>query len=58
MADRLIRALAASGTLRIFAIEGTELVREARRVHALSRVATAALGRQLLMTAMLTPGVW
>lgn len=54
MADRLIRALAASGTLRIFAIEGTELVREARRVHALSRVATAALGRQLLMTAMLT----
>lgn len=54
MADRLIRALAANGTLRIFVIEGTELVQEARRVHSLSRVATAALGRQLLMTAMLT----
>lgn len=54
MADRLIRALAADGTLRIFIIEGTELVQEARRVHALSRVATAALGRQLMMTAMLT----
>lgn len=54
MADRLIRALAADGTLRICLIEGTVLVREARRIHALSRVASAALGRQLLMTAMLT----
>lgn len=52
-ADRLIQCVAADGMVRIALIEGTQLVREARRVHALSRVATAALGRQLMMTAIM-----
>lgn len=51
--DRLIHCLAADGLVRIALIEGTNLVREARRLHKLSRVATAALGRQLMMTAMM-----
>lgn len=51
--DRLIRILAADGAVQITAIQGTELVEEARRIHNLSRVATAALGRQLMMTAMM-----
>ena len=54
MADALIRALAADGTLRISLIDGAELVREARRIHGLSRVSAVALGRLLLMTAILT----
>ena len=51
--DRLIQCVAADGMLRILLIDGTELTREAQRLHALSRVATAALGRQLMMTAMM-----
>ena len=51
--DRLIQCVAADGMLRIMLIDGTELVREAQRLHALSRVASAALGRQLMMTAMM-----
>ncbi len=39
--------------VRIVFIDGTRLVAEARRVHGLSRVATAALGRQLMMTAVM-----
>lgn len=49
----MIQCLAADGMIRIAAIDGTNLVREARRVHKLSRVATAALGRQLMMTAIM-----
>lgn len=51
--DRLMHCLAADGLVRIALIDGTNLVREARRLHKLSRVATAALGRQLMMTAMM-----
>lgn len=51
--DRLIQCVAADGMVRVALIDGTELVREARRVHGLSRVATAALGRQLMMTAIM-----
>lgn len=51
--DRLIQCIAAEGTVRIAFLEGTRLVREARRIHNLSRVATAALGRQLMMTAIM-----
>ncbi|MDO4571973.1 MAG: Hsp33 family molecular chaperone HslO, partial [Clostridia bacterium] len=53
MADRLIKALAAEGMLRVTLIDGTLAVREARRMQGLSRVASAALGRQLLMTLIL-----
>ncbi len=51
--DRLLQCVAADGMLRIMVVRGTELTREAQRLHALSRVATAALGRQLMMTAMM-----
>lgn len=51
--DQLIQCVAAEGMFRVTLITGTELVREARRIHGLSRVATAALGRQLMMTAMM-----
>ncbi len=54
MSDSIVKAIAADGMLSISVIEGTELVRAAQRVHTLSRVATAALGRQLLMTALMT----
>ena len=51
--DRLIQCVAADGMVRVSFIFGTNLVKEARRVHGLSRVATAALGRQLMMTAIM-----
>ncbi len=52
-ADRLLNCMAAEGMLRIVLIRGTKFVREARRIHSLSRTATAAAGRQLMMTAMM-----
>lgn len=51
--DILFHALSASGSVKIVAVSGRTLVEEARNVHSLSRVATAALGRQLLMTAIM-----
>ena len=51
--DRLIQCVAADGMVRIAFIDGTHLVHEAQRVHRLSRVATAALGRQLMMTVIM-----
>ena len=51
--DILLCAMAADDAVRIAAISGARLVSEAQRVHTLSRVATAALGRQLLMTAIM-----
>jgi molecular chaperone Hsp33 len=40
--------------VRIAFIDGTNLVREAKNLLKLSRVATAALGRQLMMTAIMS----
>lgn len=51
--DSLFHALTGDGQVRVIAISGRELVAEAQRIHSLSRVATAALGRQLMMTAMM-----
>lgn len=51
--DRLLVCVAAEDTVRIALIDGKRLVSEARRLHGLSRVATAALGRQLMMTAIM-----
>jgi molecular chaperone Hsp33 len=51
--DRLLQCVAAGGMLRVMMTDGTQLTREAQRLHDLSRVATAALGRQLMMTAMM-----
>jgi molecular chaperone Hsp33 len=52
--DRLIQCVAAEGMVRIVFIDATNLVREARKLLNLSRVATAALGRQLMMTAIMS----
>ena len=52
--DRLIQCVAADGMVRIAFIDGTNLVGGAKRLLKLSRVATAALGRQLMMTAIMS----
>ncbi|MEZ4508617.1 MAG: Hsp33 family molecular chaperone HslO [Eubacteriales bacterium] len=52
--DRLIQCVAADGMLRIMFIDGTNLVSEAKNLLKLSLVATAALGRQLMMTAIMS----
>ena len=51
--DCIIHGMLADRALRFAAIDGTQLVRDAQQTHALSRVATAALGRQLLMTSVI-----
>ncbi len=51
--DKILRGMMGEESLRFAAISGRELVKEARRIHSLSRTGSAALGRQLLMTALL-----
>lgn len=51
--DRLARGLALDGQVRVEAIAARGMVEAAQRTHGLSRVATAALGRALMMCAML-----
>ena len=53
MNDYIVRATAANGQIRAFAITGKHLVEEARRRHQTSPVATAALGRLLCAGAMM-----
>lgn len=47
MNDYMVRAFAAEGMVRAFAVTSRELVEEARSIHNTSPVATAALGRLL-----------
>lgn len=49
----IVRATAAQNTLRLIAIEVTEVVEEARLRHHLSKTATAALGRTLAASGLL-----
>ena len=51
--DLIIHGMLVDRALRFAAIDGTQLVRDAQKTHSLSRVATAALGRQLLMTSVI-----
>lgn len=51
--DCVIRATAADGTVRAFAAYTKRTVDDARRMHELSRTATAALGRTLTAGAMM-----
>lgn len=53
MSDYMIRATAADGCVRAFAATTRDLAEEARRIHDLSPVAAAALGRTLTGAAMM-----
>ena len=53
MNDTILQGLLKNSSIRFAAITGRELVTEAQRIHSLSRTATAALGRELLMVAMM-----
>ena len=50
--DLIIHGMLTDNAIRFAAIDGTQLVRDAQAIHGLSRVATAALGRQLMMTSL------
>lgn len=54
MKDTMIRGLLFDNTVNMIAVSGAELVEAARRAHDLSHVNTAALGRLLMQTAMMT----
>lgn len=54
MEDYIVRATAAQGTVRAFASITTELVNKASRIHGLSPIATAALGRTLTAAGMMS----
>ncbi|MCX7841698.1 MAG: Hsp33 family molecular chaperone HslO [Clostridia bacterium] len=54
MEDYIVRAIAAEGTVRAFAAVTTEMLREAKRIHGLSPVASAALGRTMTAAAMMS----
>lgn len=51
--DKLIHGLLGDDYVRVFAISAPQMIKDMRQVHGLSRVATAALGRQLMMTALM-----
>ena len=53
MSDYIVRATAASESIRAFAIVSTEMVEYARQVHNASPVVTAGLGRMLSAAAMM-----
>lgn len=53
MKDELIHGMLCDRQIRFAAIAGADMVRNAQSTHALSRVATAALGRQLMMTSII-----
>ena len=52
--DAIIGGLLLNKTVNVIAVSGRELVEEARRLHGLSRVSTAALGRLLLAVSMMS----
>lgn len=53
MSDYIVRATAANAQIRAFAINSKDIVEEARRIHDLSPVVSAALGRLLTAGAMM-----
>ena len=53
MKNEIVRGMLCDQSIRFTAISAKEMVSAARATHSLSRVATAALGRQLLMTSMI-----
>lgn len=57
MSDRIIRFLAYKGKVSIVCADTTQLVEEARKIHDLGPVATAAFGRLLNITAIMAQEV-
>lgn len=55
--DNIKRFLAYEGRVNIICISTTDLVENARKIHDLSPVATAALGRTLTMSAIMASGL-
>ena len=53
MSDKIIKGLAYDGRVNIIAIESTNICEEARKIHGLSPVCTAAFGRLLTITALI-----
>lgn len=53
MKDTIIHGLICNQSIRFAAISGKTMVHQAKETHGLSRVAAAALGRQLLMTSLI-----
>ena len=53
MEDKIVRMLAHEGRISITCAETTKLVEEARRIHDLSPLATAAMGRLLTITSIM-----
>lgn len=53
MNDYIVRATAADGQIRAFAVTSREMVETARKAHNTSPVVTAALGRLLTGGAMM-----
>ena len=51
--DLILHGMLCNRQIRFAAIAGRQMVSDAQRTHGLSRVATAALGRQLLMTGIM-----
>lgn len=49
----MIKAILADGAIRVHAISAATMVQQAQDIHSLSMVCTAALGRQLMATAMM-----
>jgi len=53
MADRIIRAVTCDGAIKILAMTARETVEEARKLHDLTPLTSAALGRTLIATSLL-----
>lgn len=53
MADSLVKALAYNDEIRIYVINATEMVEEARKTHDTWSAATAALGRSMIASTLL-----
>ena len=53
MQDKIIKLLAYEGKISVICANTTELVENARKIHDLSPVATAAFGRLLTITAIM-----
>lgn len=53
MSDKIIKCLAYDGRISITCIDSTELIEEARKIHDLSPVSTAAMGRLLTVSALM-----